>query len=533
MEQVKRAEDVQALLEYLSAPSRDATLVLVAGGFASEVDRKIVGAIPKERQKIFWEMFDNQKQGWVVSYFRQRKITIDPTAVEYILDMVENNTRDMRTECERLALFFGAGAAIGLADVEQYIYHSKEENVFTLFDRLCERELSGSLEVLDKILLSREAEATQITSGLLMQFRRLASLKRMQAENYEASEAFPGCGSSARETRRRTWKGRGSSPRLIWTPSGFSWRPSTSASAPSGATCTSSFSICWCTISFREPGKEHGGSLSREARLLLDVVHRGPQDRLHGAEDLHQPPAPGLTDAGHAFQKSQGHALRPLLLVERRGKPVGLVAHRLQDPKGRRGLVQQKGVVPAGQEDLLLLLGKPDDGDLLQAQASKDSAGRAELAFPSVDQDQVGPVQLLVQHPRVAAGNRLADRFEVVDLPVEAADGERAVELPVRPAVGEAHHGGDGVGALQVRDVESLDAAGESGQAQVELQPFQRRGHLRSARRLGRLLAGVRLRHGQELRMLAALRNLHRDLPAAKLAQELREVLRVHGPRPT
>jgi len=190
MEQVKRTEEVQVLLEYLSAPSRDATLVLVAGGFASEVDRKIVGAIPKERQKIFWEMFDNQKQGWVVSYFRQRKITIDPAAVEYILDMVENNTRDMRTECERLSLFFGGGATIGLADVEHYIYHSKEENVFTLFDRLCERELSGSLEVLEKILLSREAEASQITSGLLMQFRRLTSLKRLQAQNYEASEAF-------------------------------------------------------------------------------------------------------------------------------------------------------------------------------------------------------------------------------------------------------------------------------------------------------------------------------------------------------
>ncbi len=190
IEQVKRADDVQAILEYLSAPSRDATLVLVAGGFAFEVDRKIVSAIPKERQKIFWEMFDNQKQGWIVSYFRQRKITIDPTAVDYILDMVENNTRDMRTECERLALFFGQDATIGLADVEQYIYHSKEENVFTLFDRLCERELASAEEVLDKILLSREAEATQITSGLLMQFRRLAQLKRLQAQNYEASEAF-------------------------------------------------------------------------------------------------------------------------------------------------------------------------------------------------------------------------------------------------------------------------------------------------------------------------------------------------------
>jgi len=190
IEQVKKAEEAHAIAEYLGNPSADATLVMVTSGFAGEVDRRIVSAVAKERQKIFWEMFDNQKQGWIISYFRQRKITINPDAVDHILEAVENNTRDMRTECERLALFFGAGASISLADVEQYIYHSKEENVFTLFDRLCERELSNAVEVLDKILLSREAEATQITSGLLTQFRKLASLKRLQAENYEASEAF-------------------------------------------------------------------------------------------------------------------------------------------------------------------------------------------------------------------------------------------------------------------------------------------------------------------------------------------------------
>jgi len=190
IEQVKRAEDVALILEYLGAPSTDATLVLTTASFAGEVDRKVVTAIPKERQKIFWEMFDNQKQGWIVSYFRQKKIAIDPGAVEYILEMVENNTRDMRTECERLALFFGSGATINLSDVEQYIYHSKEENVFTLFDRLCEREFAGAEEVLEKILLSREAEATQIISGLLLQFRRLASLQRLQAQNFEVSEAF-------------------------------------------------------------------------------------------------------------------------------------------------------------------------------------------------------------------------------------------------------------------------------------------------------------------------------------------------------
>jgi DNA polymerase-3 subunit delta len=198
-EELKRAEDVGALVEYMRSPAPDATLLLVSPGLTAEIDRKLTGdvkkkspgAIPFADQKIFWEMFDNQKQGWVTSFFRQKKITIAPEAVEYILDMVENNTRDMRVECDRLAQFFGPDITIGLEDVERYIYHSKEENVFTLFDKICERNLGSAAEVLDKILLSREAEATQLTSGLLQQFRRLANLKRMLAENYETAEAFP------------------------------------------------------------------------------------------------------------------------------------------------------------------------------------------------------------------------------------------------------------------------------------------------------------------------------------------------------
>jgi DNA polymerase-3 subunit delta len=191
VEEVSRAEEARTLAEYCGAPATDATLILASPGFAGEVDKRIAAAVPKENVKIFWEMFDNQKQGWVANFFRQRGRSIEPAAIQYILDMVENNTRDLRVECERLAQFFGPDAPIGLDSVEQYITHTKEENVFTLFDRVCEKELGPAEEVLDKILLSREAEPTQIASMLLVQFRKLASLKRLLAENYELAEAFP------------------------------------------------------------------------------------------------------------------------------------------------------------------------------------------------------------------------------------------------------------------------------------------------------------------------------------------------------
>jgi DNA polymerase III subunit delta len=188
-ESIKRAEDVQGIIEYIKSPSPDATLILVSPELKGEIDRRLIAALPGERTRIFWEMYDSQKKGWIVNFFRQRGISADPDAVEYLLEMVENNTRDLKAECEKLALFLGSGATVDLESVESYVSHSKEENVFSLFDRVCERDLPQAVEVLSRILLSKEAEGPQLASGLLWQFRRLLAYKRLVAENYAASEA--------------------------------------------------------------------------------------------------------------------------------------------------------------------------------------------------------------------------------------------------------------------------------------------------------------------------------------------------------
>lgn len=188
-DRVKRAEEVAALVGYLGNPAADATLILDSSENPREMDRKIVSALPAGNQKVFWELFDNQKKGWVVGFFRQKGITVAPAAVDHLLDMVENNTRDMRVECERLALFFGPGSTLDVDSVDRYISHSKEENVFSLFESIASRDLVQAEEILEKILLSRETEATQLASGLLWQFRNLARLKRLLADNYEMAEA--------------------------------------------------------------------------------------------------------------------------------------------------------------------------------------------------------------------------------------------------------------------------------------------------------------------------------------------------------
>jgi DNA polymerase-3 subunit delta len=190
-DQIKRKEDVSLLEEYIHHPSPDSTLLLVSDtSNLGSVSKKITNALPKQARQIFWEMFQNRKVGWVKKTFERKDIHIDTEAATFLLEMIENNTRDLEQECERLALFFGPGTVLHTETIAQYIYHSKEENVFTLFEKLAERDLAASEEVLCKILLSKESDPSALMGGLLWQIRKLIDLKRLLEENYSEEEAF-------------------------------------------------------------------------------------------------------------------------------------------------------------------------------------------------------------------------------------------------------------------------------------------------------------------------------------------------------
>jgi len=188
-ELITRKEDINLITEYCSNPASKASFLLLSETIKG-VNSRIEKAVPKDNRKIFWELFENQKRGWIVNFFRRQGMTISSSACTDLLEIVENNTKQLRLECERLVLFFGKGAKIESEAIEKYIYHSKEENVFTLFDKVAQRKLDFALEVLHNLLLSRESEALQILNGLLSQFRKAAALKGLIAGNYTLSEAF-------------------------------------------------------------------------------------------------------------------------------------------------------------------------------------------------------------------------------------------------------------------------------------------------------------------------------------------------------
>lgn len=189
IEELKKP-DIQQLTDYLKNPEASSTLFLVTHEYRAPA--ALTKAVPKTQQKTFFELFENKKREWLLRYFRGAELQIDNEAVELVLDLVENNTLEMKNAADKLILYFGPGSTLGSDEVEEFIYHSKEENVFSLFQKMTRRDLTGSLEILHKILQSGQTRGVQVLGGLLWQFRRLLKMSRLCDRRFSPEDALNG-----------------------------------------------------------------------------------------------------------------------------------------------------------------------------------------------------------------------------------------------------------------------------------------------------------------------------------------------------
>ena len=192
-----KVNQVHMIAEYLKRPSDSATLIITSAH--TSIHTAIQKAVPSGQREIFWELFENQKRDWLLDFFTTRHIDITLEAIDLLLTLVDNNTSELRTVSQQLASFISTTAAeqsdtdrieITDDDVEKFIYHSRQESVFTLFGKIAEEELEESLDILRALRLSGETDPIQIFGGLLWQFRRLHSYISMLDEGDSETDAF-------------------------------------------------------------------------------------------------------------------------------------------------------------------------------------------------------------------------------------------------------------------------------------------------------------------------------------------------------
>ena len=169
-ENIKKKDEIDLLSSYIASPQSGTTLVLISdeNGIARGLEKVIAPAA----RRVFYELSDGKKSEWVNNYFKNEGFSLTPDAVLTILEMVENNTAALRTECSRLAMFLGRDRVIDAEEAEKWLSHTREESAFTLFSRIACGDFLRSLQTL-RVLMAAKTEPQAVFSGLLWCFRKL------------------------------------------------------------------------------------------------------------------------------------------------------------------------------------------------------------------------------------------------------------------------------------------------------------------------------------------------------------------------
>lgn len=177
-ELLKKKDDLEMLSSWIkSNPEGNSVLVLISD--ENSVDKKLENLIPTSNKRKFWEMFEERKMDWLKNFFYKNGYKINTDACELILDMVENNTQSLRNECSRFFILFPKEHTVTCEDVESILTNEREENAFSLFNKISDSSLSmqkrleEGISILQKIRLSKDSSSPMIIAALASCFRKL------------------------------------------------------------------------------------------------------------------------------------------------------------------------------------------------------------------------------------------------------------------------------------------------------------------------------------------------------------------------
>ena len=191
-ELLKKKEEIQMLEDWLKEKPETSLLILISDEIS--VDAKLEKLVPGPNKKKFWEMFESEKIPWLMNFFGKNGYRIEEDACQLILEMIENNTQELKNECSRFFLCFKKDHVITTDDVESVLAHTREESAFTLFAQMCDtkesaqKRLEGAVSILQKIRLSKDNSSVAIIAALSSCFRKVIAWHQLCKDGLENDE---------------------------------------------------------------------------------------------------------------------------------------------------------------------------------------------------------------------------------------------------------------------------------------------------------------------------------------------------------
>jgi DNA polymerase-3 subunit delta len=175
--------------------------------FSWQSIRLLISAGKADKRKVFFKALDkigtvesfagwsvddrdwaNQAEAWALKAIRARQKDISDEALAELISRVGPNARQLDNEVEKLSLYVGNRAEIGMEDVAAICSRNKMARAFALGDALGDRDLPRLLKRLDEELWEVKFDSQKSEIGLLYgligKVRAMLLLKEMLREGW-------------------------------------------------------------------------------------------------------------------------------------------------------------------------------------------------------------------------------------------------------------------------------------------------------------------------------------------------------------
>lgn len=170
-----RAEQTEALLDYLSDPSPWSILVFVSNKAKPGLQGKFGAAIKASAEVKYLRAPSEQRAcEWIVQEVSARGKSISREATESLIGLTGLSLTSLKSELEKIILFTGDKKQITADDVAEAGLDVKSDNIFNLSDAIGNKDLKEAFHLYAK--LSTEPPLT-IIGAIARQMRVLISVK--------------------------------------------------------------------------------------------------------------------------------------------------------------------------------------------------------------------------------------------------------------------------------------------------------------------------------------------------------------------
>jgi DNA polymerase III subunit delta len=181
-----KAADVQAVAAYAKAPAPDTVLALVAE------EAKKGSPLAKVAEVLVYEAKTSRLLPWVAEQFAQLETKAHPDACRLLVELVGENSDELRLEVEKLALWAqGKGATseeITAEHVEEMVLPRGPVKPWTLTDAWSERNVAAVLTAAQR-LLRQGGSPSGVAWALGDHVALVSACRRFAAEGIGAAEA--------------------------------------------------------------------------------------------------------------------------------------------------------------------------------------------------------------------------------------------------------------------------------------------------------------------------------------------------------